>query len=76
MSPPAPVAPWCTGAGPFPAASETVSFRAGSDHRDVVVAHFNHEFMTQRHPGGGALGAPATGTAGRIAGEPSARQNF
>jgi hypothetical protein len=33
---------------------------------------FNHEFMTQRHPGGGALGAPATGTAGRIAGETSA----
>jgi hypothetical protein len=36
------------------------------------VTWVNHEFMTQRHPGGGALGAPATGTAGRIAGETSA----
>src|SRR5687767_4481529 len=36
---------------------------------DLVVADLDHQFGRQRDPFAGALGAPAAGAAGRVAGE-------
>ena len=35
----------------------------------IVVAHFNHQLRSERFPFGAAFGAPAAGTAGRLAGK-------